>query len=175
MLTRYKVRSELYSSVFEEPNMMNTILRYLTPRDVANLRLSNGDFTKEERFKSLIEEFMNNEREKQCRNLVLKSEFYDKMRTYTRDGALMSCYRCKKIFDCVLQYKEVLGMEGSTELKRVFHDKLIELIDIIEVDPLYYLGEIFGIYPKARASTNPLYPDHYEEYIEDLNGNIIVL
>lgn len=72
----------------------------------------------------------------------------------------------------MIKHMDILESSEYSVFVRVIHDKLIQFLDDDEFvfDSVYYLGEMFGIYPKARD-----FEDGYEEYIEDLDGNITII
>ena len=77
----------LCSVVFEEPCIMTNILSFLSPRDVVNLKLTNGNFTKEERFNDLYKDYMDKMREKHYHALEIKRkmEFNKRLKEFIVD------------------------------------------------------------------------------------------
>lgn len=163
-----------YLTVFEEPCMMTNIMSFLTPKDVVNLMLTNGDFTKEERFRDLYDGYMSRMKEKHYEELEIKRKMLFNKELKDIITGTNTCAKCREMFDYIIKHMDILESSEYRKFLRVLHDKLIEFLEDDEfvLDSVYYLGEMFGIYPKARPTDDD---DEYEEYIEDLDGNIIVI
>lgn len=163
-------------SVFEEPCIMTNILSFLSPRDVVNLKLTNGIFTKEERFIDLYKDYMDVMREEHYHTLEIrrKMEFNKRLKEFIVDGSTISCAKCREMFDYMIKHMDILESSEYSMFVRIIHDKLIQFLDDDEFvfDAVYYLEEMFGIYPKARDTEDE---DGYEEYIEDMDGNITII
>lgn len=185
MLTRYMYRSQLYSLVFEEPNLMTNIVSHLEAKDAVHLMMSRGSFTKEERFLDTMKVFLDpkkQEHEKMKAELEKRVHFGSTLGLKLVDLENAKGLENRKrlaidILDFILENKHVLESPDFVLLKQIIHDKLVSFLrnenasSDFTYEALYYLGELFDVHVQAQAVPNT--DDEYVEYIIDLNGERI--
>lgn len=180
MLTRYKALAELYSDVLGNPNIITNITVNLSAKDVVNLILSNGDFTKNLNFQDVVYIFLTKEKEiYEVR--VEKEIFQNTLHKFLKEmdsiiGINNRKRKVTNIFEFCLAKKEILFQEYD-ELKGCIYKKLLNFaIDDSHVfthEALYYLDKFFDIHVQAQYL--PGTENDYVEFIEGLDGKIIWL
>ena len=114
MITRYQCNAVLYADVLENPLILQNIFQHLQAKDTLNMVITNASFTKEERFRDILNCFL---KEK-------KVDYDNKIRR-------------KKKFDCVknvnsfldtFQTMQLVGSSNVQLLKQLYrmYDYLIE-------------------------------------------------
>lgn len=185
MITRFTRKMNLYNQVLEEPNIMTNIVSHLSAKDVVHLIISNGNFTKEERFQDTIRVFL--AKEKQSHDVRKQYEEETKQRmaftrkSYSLIKALFSQYDIESrknkfecLYDFLIENKRMMYLPYFHDFKQVALNKLFEFLqndvvkDLMKERLLYYLDALFDI----QVQTIRL-PNAIVEYIEDGRGNRI--
>lgn len=61
--TRYQHNAALYADVLENPLILQNIFQHLRAKDTLNVMITNAPFTKEERFKDILNRFLDEKKE----------------------------------------------------------------------------------------------------------------
>lgn len=184
---QYEDHADLYSTVFEEPNMMNTIISFMTPKDVVHLMMSKGDFTHEPRFQDTVHTFLNVEKlkyiermvkqEREQRICMFGKELYKLLDEFEYlNGYEEKIRQSRKVFDYVLKYKDIITSPEYASLLKSIENKLIYYLRTYEVfqhDALHYLDVICDVHLRIRPIQGT--DDEFEEYIVTSQGDTIVI
>lgn len=179
-------RSQLYSSIFENPLLMTNIVSHLDAKDAVHLMMSQGAFTKDARFQDTMKMFLDTKKEEYdnvkaelCllnRRMQFGSTLAHKLCHLDNISGIENRKRhVVDIFDFCVENKDVLDIPDMATLKRIIHNKLVSFLrndtSYFSEDAVYYLAELFDIQVQAQAVPNT--DDEYVEYIIDLNGERI--
>ena len=183
-VTRYQRKRDLYESVFEQPLLLQNILSHMSAKDGVNLKLTNKQLTKQPRFDDTLSVFMTKKHAEHLQTVhdTKVVRFIKQVTQYLQEFHLTRTVeqrvrQANVVYDFLVENKWFMEINELQGLVRIVERKLIQMIvdspEEYAHNALYYLSVLFGIEVKARP--HPYFLEEIQEYIEDSEGNIVLL